>query len=271
MLVSAAQARPKPRAAAGLRLAIGEVVELLTISRLSRWSINYYNETANQARQSAMDRQSANGGLGEYYSEADTRVPTWVVVGDNAAVGERTGLDGAALDGGFADTADGGTLARRRGRPERGHRAGVRPGQRARFRPGVRRAQERVAAAGADRRVGEKVMQAAHLKAVEAAMAYLHEHAGYTRVHNPLTGKKDLQRLPGLVAIAYQHETSRCGDPHLHTHVIVPNRQPRADGQLVSIDSKSLHHEAKAGRHHLPGRAASRTARRAGIRVEPRR
>ena len=48
------------------------------------------------------------------------------------------------------------------------------------------------------------------------------------------------------MAIAYQHETSRCGDPHLHTHVIVPNRQPRADGQLVSMDSKSLYHEAKA-------------------------
>jgi TrwC relaxase len=28
--------------------------------------------------------------------------------------------------------------------------------------------------------------------------------------------------------------------------VIVPNRLPRADGQLVSIDSKSLYHEAKA-------------------------
>ena len=77
-------------------------------------------------------------------------------------------------------------------------------------------------------------------------MDYLHQHAGYTRVHNPLTGKKDLQRLPGLAAIAYQHETSRCGDPHLHTHVILPNRQARADGELVSIDSKSLYHEAKA-------------------------
>ena len=52
--------------------------------------------------------------------------------------------------------------------------------------------------------------------------------------------------MPGLVGIAYQHETSRCGDPHLHTHVIVPNRQARTDGALVSIDSKSLYHEAKA-------------------------
>ena len=53
-------------------------------------------------------------------------------------------------------------------------------------------------------------------------------------------------RLPGLVAIAYQHETSRFGDPHLHTHVIVPNRQARADGHIVSIDGTSLYHEAKA-------------------------
>src|SRR5262249_10956536 len=77
-------------------------------------------------------------------------------------------------------------------------------------------------------------------------MEYLTAHAGYTRVHNPHTGEKDLVRLPGLAAIAYQHETSRCGDPHLHTHVIVPNRQARADGQLVSIDGTSLFHEAKA-------------------------
>jgi conjugative relaxase-like TrwC/TraI family protein len=94
--------------------------------------------------------------------------------------------------------------------------------------------------------VAEKVVAQAHMSAVHAALTYLHQHAGYTRVHNPRTGNKDLQRLPGLVGIAYQHETSRCGDPHLHTHVIVPNRQPRADGHLVSLDSKSLHHQAKA-------------------------
>lgn len=47
---------------------------MLTISRLGRWSINYYEKTANEAKSAAMDRQSANGGLGEYYSEnADPR------------------------------------------------------------------------------------------------------------------------------------------------------------------------------------------------------
>jgi len=49
---------------------------MLTISRLSRWSINYYNDTAKKAQTAAMDRQAAGGGLGEYYSESDTRVPT---------------------------------------------------------------------------------------------------------------------------------------------------------------------------------------------------
>ena len=98
-------------------------------------------------------------------------------------------------------------------------------------------------------------------------MEYLAAHAGYTRVHNPRTGEKDLVRLPGLVAIAYQHETSRCGDPHLHTHVIVPNRQARADGQLVSIDGTSLYHEATRRRGDLSGHPAPRTAPLDGVRV----
>ena len=91
-----------------------------------------------------------------------------------------------------------------------------------------------------------KAIADAHTTAISEAMEYLAGHAGYTRIHNPRTGEKDLVRLPGLAAIAYQHETSRCGDPHLHTHVIVPNRQARPDGVMVSIDGTSLYHEARA-------------------------
>ena len=60
-----------------------------------------------------------------------------------------------------------------------------------------------------------KAIADAHTAALSEAMEYLAAHAGYTRVHNPRTGEKDLVRLPGLVSVAYQHETSRCGDPHL--------------------------------------------------------
>ena len=42
------------------------VPTVLTISRLTRWSIGYYNDTANAAKNSAMNAQAANGGLGEY-------------------------------------------------------------------------------------------------------------------------------------------------------------------------------------------------------------
>ena len=94
--------------------------------------------------------------------------------------------------------------------------------------------------------VADKAVLAAHTTAIAEALEYLAVHAGYTRVHNPTTGDKDLVRLPGLVAVAYQHETSRAGAPHLHTHVLVPNRQARADGRLVSLDGTSLFHEAKA-------------------------
>ncbi|WP_040624520.1 MobF family relaxase, partial [Mycobacterium parascrofulaceum] len=219
---------------------------MLTISRLSRWSIAYYEKTANEAKQAAMDRQAAGGGLGEYYSEGDTRVPTWVLAGDAVTVAELTGLSGAALASGFADGNVATTWLDE----------GIAPNGasgRAFTKESVHgfdltfAAPKSVSLVRAlTSEINDKVIAEAHSRAVKAAMDYLHQHAGYTRVHNPVTGKKNLQRLPGLVAIAYQHETSRCGDPHMHTHVIVPNRQPRADGVLVSIDSKSLHHEAKA-------------------------
>lgn len=242
----APEPRPPGGGLSGLVRCSGGGATVLTVSRLSRWSIGYYNDTANQARQASMDRQAAGGGLGEYYSENDTRVPTWIVVGDKSTVGEATGLDGAALDGGFANTE---TAARWLD-------DGVTPNGEAGRAFGINGVHGFDLTFAAPKSVSllrsltddvaEKVMQNAHVKAVEAAMTYLHEHAGYTRVHNRVTAMKDLQRLPGLVGIAYQHETSRCGDPHLHTHVIVPNRQVRADGRLVSIDSKSLYHEAKA-------------------------
>jgi conjugative relaxase-like TrwC/TraI family protein len=219
---------------------------VLTISRLSRWSIGYYERTANEAKQASMDRVSAGGGLGEYYSEADTRVPTWVVSGDAAKVAELTGLGEAAVAGGFADGdvvtswLDDGIAPN--GLAGRAFIKSSVHGFDLTF--AAPKSVSLLRALTSD--VNEKVVAEAHMRAVKAALDYLHEHAGYTRVHNPLTGKKDLQRLPGLAAVAYQHETSRCGDPHLHTHLILPNRQARADGVLVSIDSKSLFHEAKA-------------------------
>jgi len=205
------------------------------------------HDTACQAAQDSLDRQRANGGLGEYYSEGDTRAPTWLIAGDAALTVELVGLDGRAADGGIADPdvvqrwLDDGIA--RNGHAGRKFTKGGVHGFDLTF-AAPKSVSLLVRALTTE--VNDKAVVEAHRRAVTAAMTYLHQHAGYTRVHNPATGTKDLQRLPGLVGIAYQHETSRCGDPHLHTHVIVPNRQARADGALVSLDSKSLYHEAKA-------------------------
>ena len=45
----------------------------------------------------------ANGGLGEYYSEHETRTPTWLLVGDTHSVAKLVGLTDVQRAGGEAD------------------------------------------------------------------------------------------------------------------------------------------------------------------------
>lgn len=221
---------------------------MLTISDpLRSGSVRYYNDTARAAAAADMDRRRAGGGLGEYYTEGDTRAPVWIGVGDTEKLAELTGLSTADLAGGEADMdvvgrwledgiAPNGASGRRYGKKStRGFDL-------------VFCAPKSVSllrALSTDD-VVVKALTEAHHTAVHAGMEYLATHAGYTRVHNRDNGEKDLVKLPGLVAAAYQHETSREGDPHLHSHVILFNKQGRDDGEMVSYDSKSLHDESRA-------------------------
>ena len=80
----------------------------------------------------------------------------------------------------------------------------------------------------------------AHTTALAEAMEYLAAHAGYTRVHNPITGQKDLVRLPGLVAVAYQHETRGAGIRTCTPTSSCPTASPRrrragVDGRDVAV------------------------------------
>lgn len=224
---------------------------MLTISKpMKQCSVRYYNDTACAAISASAVRQRAGGGLAEYYSEGETRAPVWVCVGGSGDVEKAAalvGLSAADRAGGPADMdvvarwLDEGIApngARGRGFSERSAH-----GFDLTF--CAPKSVSLLRAVGGDDVLSKAIVEA-HDSAVREALEYLYDHAGYTRVHNPETGRKDLVRLPGLVMAAYQHETSRAGDPHLHTHVLLPNRQARSDGELVSIDSKSLHHEAKA-------------------------
>ena len=76
---------------------------MLTISKLKRWSINYYIDTAQTAEKATRDLSRASGGLGEYYSEHETRTATWLLAGDTHGVAKLVGLTDIQRAGGHAD------------------------------------------------------------------------------------------------------------------------------------------------------------------------
>src|SRR5262249_43816953 len=136
----------------------------------------------------------AGGGLGEYYTEGDTRVPTWVVVGDAVKVGELTGLSGAALAGGFAEGNVASTWLDEGIAPNGASGRVLTKGSVHGFDLTFAAPKSVSLVRALTSEINEKVIVEAHSRAVKAAMDYLHQHAGYTRVHNSETGKKDVQR-----------------------------------------------------------------------------
>jgi hypothetical protein len=74
---------------------------MLTISKLKRWSINYYIDTAAAAEHAAHDLARAGGGLGEYHSERETRTPVWLLAGDARTAATLVGLTDVQRAGGL--------------------------------------------------------------------------------------------------------------------------------------------------------------------------
>nr|WP_280513773.1 relaxase domain-containing protein [Mycobacterium asiaticum] len=170
---------------------------VLTIAKLSRWSINYYNDTAHAADAAAVDARRAGGGLGEYYAERDTRTPFWLCAGDTHAVAKMVGLTDVERAGGPADpdvvqrwlddgAARNGACGRAFGK------RGVH-GFDLTFCAPKSVSLMRALRAGD---VADKTIANAHAAAVSEALEYLAVHAGYTRVYNPVTGQKDWSGYP---------------------------------------------------------------------------
>ncbi len=49
----------------------------------------------------------------------------------------------------------------------------------------------------------------------------------------------------GFVAAAFAHRTSRAGDPHLHTHVVIANLVHGPDDRWTALDARPLYHWSK--------------------------
>jgi conjugative relaxase-like TrwC/TraI family protein len=98
-----------------------------------------------------------------------------------------------------------------------------------------------------DARTAAQVLDAHH-QATTEALSYLEEHVGARRGH----GGCDHVAGNALLAVGFDHRTSRAGDPLLHTHVIVANRVQGPDGRWTALDGRDLY------RHRLAADAIYR-------------
>jgi conjugative relaxase-like TrwC/TraI family protein len=95
-------------------------------------------------------------------------------------------------------------------------------------------------AAGSSAEVRAEVNAARHA-AIRQVLAWLEQEAvGVRRGHNGT----DRFRGQGVTAAAFDHRTSREGDPQWHTHVLVQNATLGSDGRWSALDSKRLYAHA---------------------------
>ena len=91
--------------------------------------------------------------------------------------------------------------------------------------------------------VRDEVRQA-HAAAVDAVVAYVESHALYARRWNT-KGGQDRVATDGVIAAAFDHRTSRAGDPLLHTHVVVANLTRTVEGAWRAVDGRPLFDHAR--------------------------
>ncbi|HSK91327.1 MAG TPA: MobF family relaxase [Euzebyales bacterium] len=106
----------------------------------------------------------------------------------------------------------------------------------------------------------------AHDAAVAAALAYLEDHAGWTRRG---AGGRHAVKGRGLVAAAFRHRASRDRDPLLHTHVLVANAVQADDGRWGTLDATRLYRHAKAAGYLYQTQLRHELTRRLGVAWNP--
>ncbi len=108
---------------------------------------------------------------------------------------------------------------------------------------------------------------AAHEAAVDAAVGYLERSACSTRrrVDGEITGFPG----EGFVAAGFRHQTSRAGDPTLHTHVLVANLTRTVDGHWGALDGRQMYVHAKTAGYLYQAQLRAELTRRLGVEWRP--
>jgi conjugative relaxase-like TrwC/TraI family protein len=95
-----------------------------------------------------------------------------------------------------------------------------------------------------------RAVLAAHHAGLAEAVAYLNEHVGARRGHGGVQHVSG----QGLLAVGFDHRTSREGDPLVHTHLVIANRVQGPDGRWTAVDGRDVY------RHRLAADAIYRAS-----------
>jgi conjugative relaxase-like TrwC/TraI family protein len=106
----------------------------------------------------------------------------------------------------------------------------------------------------------------AHAEAVDAVVDYMERHAVFARRG---TGDRGRVEVDGVVGAAFDHRTSRAGDPLLHTHVVVANLTRTAEDRWQAIDGRGLYEHARPGGFLYQAHLRHLLTERLGVTWEP--
>jgi conjugative relaxase-like TrwC/TraI family protein len=105
-------------------------------------------------------------------------------------------------------------------------------------------------------------LRAAHGAAAKQALQFLEREA--CRVRRGAGGAVS-HRGEGFVAAAFEHRSSRAGDPLLHTHVVVANAARGPDRRWSALDGRLLYRHAKAAGYLYQAALRAETTERLGL------
>ena len=111
------------------------------------------------------------------------------------------------------------------------------------------------------------VVRDAHDAAVGSALSVLEAQASVAR-----RGHGGVAQVlgDGFVAAAFRHRTSRAGDPHLHTHVLVANLvHVPAEDRWSALDARPLYRWLKPAGHVYQAELRAEMTRRLGVAWGP--
>lgn len=111
-----------------------------------------------------------------------------------------------------------------------------------------------------------KVLDQIHAAALRETIAYLEDHAAFSRTGRGGTAQVDTK---GLMIARFEHRTSRAMDPQRHSHLLVSNRVRCTDGVWRAVDSKALHPQLKPAGTVYHAALRAEATERLGVRWGP--